>query len=121
MFFRCPSNALLSPTQYYDKLLYSNKYYLLKKKKSAFSALAAKTFKYYLLSYHRKLSVQLLRDSYVVIILIVKVNYAVTLNASEMMMGVHIRIIPLRLPVPLNYICNTNFRESQESPVDSIK
>jgi len=78
---------------------------------SASSALTAKTFENYLLTYHRKLSVQLLRDSYVVILPAGKVDYVVAPDASEMMMGLHIRIIPLRLPVPFNNTCNTDFRE----------
>ena len=88
---------------------------------SVFSALTAKTFSHYLFTFYCKLFVDFFRDSYIVILLVVKVNYAATLNTSEMMMNIHIRIISLCLPVPLNYICNTNFRECQESSVDRIE
>ena len=71
---------------------------------SAFSALIAKAFKHYLLTYHRKLSVQLLRNFYVVILLILKVYDAVTLDASKMMMILIIGIVSFWLSVPLNNI-----------------
>ena len=74
---------------------------------SAFSALSAKTFKHYLFTYHRKLFVDFFRDSYVVKLLVVKVYYAATLNTSEMMMNIHIRIISLCLPVPPSDLAET--------------
>lgn len=73
------------------------------------SAFTAKTFEHHLFVYYRKLFTDLIGDSYVVIILAVKIYYAVTLNTSEMVMGIHIRIITLGLSIAFNYICNTNF------------
>jgi len=92
-----------------------------KEKISAFAALTAKTFKHYLFTYHRKLLIDFIRNSYIVILPVVKVYYAATLNAPEMVMNIHIRIIAFCLPIPLNYICNPNLSECQEGPVHCVE
>jgi hypothetical protein len=111
-------NALSLPPQDCIKFTIINT--IKEEKISIFSALTANTFKYYFLVYYRKLFVDFFMDSYVVILLVVKIYYAITSNTYEMMMDINVRIISFWLSIPLNYVCNPNFRECQERSIDRI-
>ena len=86
-----------------------------------FRALPAAAFKHDLLADHREPSADLFRDRHVVIGLVVKIDDAAALDTPEMMMDIHIRIISLGLPVPLDDTRNADLGEGQKRPVHRVE
>jgi len=84
-------------------------------------ALAAETFEHHLFTGHLKPFVDFRGDGDVVVILVVKIYDAAAPNAPEVMMNAQIRVVSLRLPVPLDDFNQADFRECQQGPVDRIE